>query len=114
VLFFDEVDSVATRRTEGEHEATRRMKTEMLIAMDGIISNAAAAAAEEGGAPPPPPPPPGAEEEESEEALAARAAAAAAANSRLVMVLGATNQPWELDDAFKRRCVAPQEGGKEA
>ncbi len=82
VVFFDEVDSVATRRTEGENEASRRVKTELLVAMDGI----AASNGDAGGGPPT-----GGEEGEEGEA------------ARMVMVLGATNQPWELDDAFKRR-----------
>ena len=90
VLFFDEVDSIASRRSEGEHEASRRMKTEMLVCMDGIASKAEADAAVDGGSPD--------DEDDS-------SAAAAAASQKMVMVLGATNQPWELDDAFKRRCA---------
>ena len=77
-----------TCSTDGEHEASRRMKTEMLTCMDGISSRAAAA--DEGGG-----------EAGGDEGEAGAAAAAAAA--RMVMVLGATNQPWDLDDAFKRR-----------
>lgn len=35
VVFVDEVDSLLTSRSEGENEASRRMKTEFLVALDG-------------------------------------------------------------------------------
>lgn len=73
-IFIDEIDSMASKRaSEGEHEASRRVKSEMLIQMDGVGATAANAADEESDGP------------------------------KQVMVLGATNFPWHLDDAIIRR-----------
>lgn len=74
-IFIDEIDSMASKRaSEGEHEASRRVKSEMLIQMDGVGATAANASAEDGDEGP-----------------------------KQVMVLGATNFPWHLDDAIIRR-----------
>jgi katanin p60 ATPase-containing subunit A1 len=71
-IFMDEVDSIGSKRTEGENEASRRVKTELLCQMDGVSSVAS-----------------GGEGENQER--------------KIVMVLAATNHPWDLDEALRRR-----------
>lgn len=76
VVFIDEVDSVAgARGGSGEHEASRRVKTELMVQMDGV-GEASAAGGGEG----------------DEEGA-----------NKTVIVLAASNLPWELDDALRRR-----------
>ncbi|XP_018599111.1 katanin p60 ATPase-containing subunit A1 [Scleropages formosus] len=68
-IFIDEIDSMCSRRgTSEEHEASRRVKAELLIQMDGV-----------GGA------------SENDDP------------SKMVMVLAATNFPWDIDEALRRR-----------
>lgn len=86
VIFIDEVDSLAgARGGSNEHEASRRVKTELLVQMDGVSSlvsskdaDDAAAPSDGDGSDDPPVP-------------------------KQVVVLAASNLPWELDDAFRRR-----------
>jgi vacuolar protein-sorting-associated protein 4 len=63
LVFIDEVDSIATERSAGEHDALRRVKTQLMQAMDGVTSK----------------------------------------SEDRIVVLGATNIPWEIDAAFRRR-----------
>ena len=76
-IFIDEVDSVGTKRTDGENEASKKVLAEMLVQMDGISElNSGKNDNNENG-------------EEIK--------------PKFVMVLGATNMPWDLDDALRRR-----------
>ena len=63
IIFIDEVDSLGRVRQANEKAATRRIKTELLMQMDGLGKG----------------------------------------NNAGVVVIGATNTPWELDPALRRR-----------
>ena len=74
-IFIDEIDALCTSRgSAGEHEASRRVKSELLVQIDGVTNGVASAA-------------PGAD----------------AGPQRQVMLLAATNFPWDLDEALRRR-----------
>jgi len=70
-IFIDEIDSLASKRGENEHESSKKVKTEMFIQMDGVDS----------------------QPEEEKEGQA----------PKNIMVLAATNRPWDLDEAMIRR-----------
>ncbi len=83
IIFVDEIDSLLSSRSgSGEHEATRRIKTEFLIQWSDL--QRAAAGREQS-------------EKEKERGDASR-----------VLVLAATNMPWAIDDAARRRFVRRQ------
>lgn len=71
-IFIDEIDSVCSTRGEGsEHEASRRVKSEILMQMDGVSGSVGTNAEGE--------------------------------REPIVMVLAATNFPWHIDEALRRR-----------
>lgn len=61
-IFLDELDALLSKRGDSEHEASRRLKTQFLVCLDGISSSDAR-----------------------------------------TLFIGATNRPWDLDDALLRR-----------
>lgn len=83
IIFVDEIDSLLSARSTGsEHEASRRSKTEFLIQWSDLQR---AAAGREQSA------------RDKKEGDASR-----------VLVLAATNMPWDIDDAARRRFVRRQ------
>jgi katanin p60 ATPase-containing subunit A1 len=76
-IFMDEVDALGgARGGSGEHEASRRVKAELLVQMDGanVVSSAGASDADD-----------------------------VVSAAKTVMVLAATNRPQDLDEALRRR-----------
>ena len=73
-IFIDEVDSIGQKRGDGDNEASRKVMAEMLVQMDGVSGKLD-------------------QEDLSIEEL----------KKNIVMVLGATNLPWDLDEALRRR-----------
>lgn len=83
IIFVDEIDSLlSSRSSSGEHEASRRIKTEFLIQWSDLQKAAAGSAVTE---------------REKEKGDASR-----------VLVLAATNLPWAIDEAARRRFVRRQ------
>jgi SpoVK/Ycf46/Vps4 family AAA+-type ATPase len=83
IIFVDEIDSLLSQRTgSGEHEATRRIKTEFLIQWSDLQRAAA-----------------GREVSERDKERG---------DANRVLVLAATNLPWAIDEAARRRFVRRQ------
>lgn len=88
IIFVDEIDSLLSQRSgSGEHEATQRIKTEFLIQWSDLQR---AAAGRESS------PSPGGKNGEGR------------GDANRVLVLAATNLPWAIDDAARRRFVRRQ------
>ncbi|KAL4328875.1 hypothetical protein AHAS_Ahas13G0243800 [Arachis hypogaea] len=69
-IFIDEIDSLCNARgASGEHESSRRVKSELLVQVDGVNNSSTN---EDG-------------------------------TRKIVMVLAATNFPWDIDEALRRR-----------
>lgn len=69
-IFIDEIDSLCNSRgASGEHESSRRVKSELLVQIDGVNNSSTG---EDG-------------------------------QRKIVMVLAATNFPWDIDEALRRR-----------
>lgn len=84
IIFIDEIDSLLSQRSgSGEHEATRRIKTEFLIQWSDLQR---AAAGRES--------PVGSKDLQGD--------------ANRVLVLAATNLPWAIDEAARRRFVRRQ------
>lgn len=82
IIFVDEIDSLlGSRGREGEHEATRRVKTEFLIQWSDLQRAAA-----------------GREPDRDK----------GDGDASRVLVLAATNLPWAIDEAARRRFVRRQ------
>ena len=91
VLFFDEVDALlSSRGTASEHEASRRVKSEMLSQLDGIHDMLHSGGNAAGGCA-------GANAGESV------ASPSPDAERKHVVVIATTNRPWDLDEAMRRR-----------
>ncbi|WEW60620.1 AAA+-type ATPase [Emydomyces testavorans] len=82
IIFVDEIDSLLSSRLTGDHDATRRSKTQFLIEWSDLQRAAA-----------------GREQSSKEKAEG---------DATRVLVLGATNMPWDIDDAARRRFVRRQ------
>ncbi|KAI9221445.1 P-loop containing nucleoside triphosphate hydrolase protein [Blastocladiella britannica] len=90
-IFIDEIDALCSSRgADGEHEASRRVKTELLVQMDGIATAAAPAPSQSAA---PADARAGTDDSEQQQK----------APEPMVMVLAATNFPWLIDEALRRR-----------
>ena len=79
IIFIDEVDSMCGARSDGEHDATKRIKTEFLVQMEGVLLSWLL-------------------KENYRLSLSG-----VGVDNNGILVLGATNLPWSLDHAIRRR-----------
>lgn len=91
-IFFDEIDSLASSRgSDGEHEASRRVKTELLVQMDGVTEDEPSESTNN-------------QNDSNVDTGANNKEPLPTPKQRTtVIVLAATNIPWELDEALRRR-----------
>lgn len=83
IIFVDEIDSILSQRSgSGEHEASRRIKTEFLIQWSDLQRAAAGREDKDG--------------------------SSGKGDASRVLVLAATNLPWAIDEAARRRFVRRQ------
>jgi SpoVK/Ycf46/Vps4 family AAA+-type ATPase len=81
ILFVDEVDALlSARKSEGEHEASRRFKTEFMTQVDGIASG--------GG---------------RRRSSSSSSSSSSTKEDAHLLLIACTNCPWDLDAAVMRR-----------
>ncbi|KAI9141977.1 P-loop containing nucleoside triphosphate hydrolase protein [Paraphysoderma sedebokerense] len=95
-IFIDEIDALCSSRgSDSEHESSRRVKTEILTQMDGIASsvpsNVGLKAKSRGRA------------EDFDDVNGDGNVEDESGRPPIVMVLAATNFPWQIDEALRRR-----------
>jgi katanin p60 ATPase-containing subunit A1 len=75
-MFFDEIDALFGKSEDGTHEASRRIRGELLVQMDGVAETSS---------------------------IHANQQQTSSEQKRRVIVIAATNRPWDLDEALIRR-----------
>lgn len=93
IVFIDEIDSLLTSRSEGEHESSRRVKTEFLVRAQRACCTEACNSTM----------PRVTRTMHSRCNVQVQIDGAATKCTDFVLVIGATNRPQELDEAARRR-----------